>query len=709
MSKYLLLVIITLLGLSSNAQSNISGIIVDKKGEPIIGANVYIENTYDGNFSDVDGKFAFATTVEGMQKLVISYLTYETYYLGQDVAQMKDLDIVLKEATNTLNAVVITAGSFETGDNAKTAVLSPIDVVTTAGAQAGDINTAIATLPGNSTVGEDGRLFVRGGDASETRVFIDGMRVFKPYTTTNSNVPVRSRFSSFLFKGVAFSSGGFSSEYGDALSGVLSMNTTDIPAQNQTDIGVMSLGLTLARTNKWKNDAITFSLGYIDISPYQAIFPDKFDWEKPYRGISGETVYRHKFKSGLYKLYAGGTKSDVIINAEDVNYEDKVKSQIKNDNLYLNSTYKGTVNDEYAVFGGVSYSYDKSALGFNDVVKNVTSQGVHVKGKLTRAVTDRVKITVGSENINQKIKVSTDLIDIPDIKSNLCSAYTEGHVFLSNDFAIKGGVRGEYSDFLEKWNITPRVSLAYKVSEHGQFSLAAGKYFQTPDLSYISSAGLTFENTDQILFNYSYKKKKNILRAELYYKKYNDLVRVFQDGETSSTGHGHAKGFDLFWKDQSSIKNFQYWISYSWLDAEKLYKEFPISAKPNSASTHNLSIVAKYWMPDIRSFVGITYTHGSPRPYDDKNSIDFMQATIKSYNNLSLTWTYLITQQKILFFSLSNIARFKNEFGYQYANAPDENGHFNSRKITPSATSSIFVGFFWTISDDKKANQVDRL
>ncbi|HHB52518.1 MAG TPA: TonB-dependent receptor, partial [Saprospiraceae bacterium] len=240
-------------------QINVTGTVLDLKSKAVIGASVYIENTYDGDFTDEEGKFNFSTDETGKQVIVVSYISYKTKKISLDVNDMHNLTIKIKQEVNELNAVTITAGTFETGENSKTAVLDPIEVVTTAGAEAGDINSAIKTLPGIQTVGEDGRLFVRGGDASETKVFIDGMRVFKPYLTNNANMPTRSRFSSFLFKGVAFSLGGFSAEYGDALSGVLSMNTIDFPKQNQTDISLMSLGLGIGKTKILKNDAISLS------------------------------------------------------------------------------------------------------------------------------------------------------------------------------------------------------------------------------------------------------------------------------------------------------------------------------------------------------------------------------------------------------------------------------------------------------------------
>lgn len=136
------------------AQTTISGTVTDDKDNPIIGANVYLEGTYDGASSDVQGNFVFQTTEKGTQTLVVSMISYETHYEDGNVSLFKNLTIRIKEAINQLKGVTLTAGSFSAGDNSKVSVLKPLDIVTTAGA-AGDFVAALQTLPGTSTVSED--------------------------------------------------------------------------------------------------------------------------------------------------------------------------------------------------------------------------------------------------------------------------------------------------------------------------------------------------------------------------------------------------------------------------------------------------------------------------------------------------------------------------------------------------------------------------
>ncbi|PHK30971.1 TonB-dependent receptor, partial [Nostoc linckia z16] len=161
--------------------------------------------------------------------------------------------------------------------------------------------------------------------------------------------------------------------------------------------------------------------------------------------------------------------------------------------------------------------------------------------------------------------------------------------------------------------------------------------------------------------------------------------------------------------DNKTVKNVDYWISYSYIDSERDYKNYAYGVTPSYIAKHNFSIVGKYWINSLRSQLGVTYSYNSGRPYNDPNQQDFMAGMTKSYNNLSLSWAYLLSQQKILYFSVSNVLGSDNVFGYNYANNPDANGVYPRQAVTQPANRFFFVGFFWTISSDKKSNQLENL
>ena len=150
------------------------------------------------------------------------------------------VDIILKEEPNELKAVTITAGSFAAGDSKRGAVLSSLDIATTAGSNA-DITAALKTLPGAQQVGEQEGLFVRGGAGYEAKQYIDGTLVNNPYNTSVPDIAQRGRFSPFLFKGTVFSTGGYSALYGQALSSVLLLESIDLPEKSEVDATISPL------------------------------------------------------------------------------------------------------------------------------------------------------------------------------------------------------------------------------------------------------------------------------------------------------------------------------------------------------------------------------------------------------------------------------------------------------------------------------------
>lgn len=700
------------------SQTNVTGIVVDFKNRPLAGVNVFIEGTYDGATTTDAGTFSFETTQKGTQILVASLLTFDDVKISFEVEKSISLHIKMKSSVNALDAVVISAGSFKAGDNSKASALKPLDIVTTAGS-AGDIVGALKTLPGAQIVGESGRLFVRGGESDETQTYIDGIRVAQPYGVTANNLPTRGRFSPFLFNGMTFSTGGYSAEFGDALSSVLLMNSISEPDQDKTDISIMTVGLGYGRTKKWEKNSFSVNTSYINLKPYQWVVPQKVSWIKPYQGISGEGVFRQKFSNGLLKMYAAFDYASFALNQQDVNSATPIKVDNHNSNLYFNSSYKGSFGAGWGIQTGLSlglnhvnFSFDTNALKNNEVAS-------HLKLKLDNKLSDKVKLSFGADyfltNFDEYFIPNASSTFTSGYVNNTLAAFTEADIFFTKDFAAKVGVRSMYTDLLDKTVIEPRLAFAYKVAKNSQFSLAYGDFHQMPKQDYLKYfSNLDYEKTQHYILNYTYSANKRTLRTEVFYKAYFDLIKyntptpVFNSVYTN-LGSGYASGAEVFWRDSNSIKNVDYWISYSYIDTKRDFRNYVTSVQPSFVANHTFSVVAKYWSNALKSQISATNSFATGRPYNNPNEVKFMNGKTKAFNDLSLSWAYLLTQQKILFFSISNVLGRDNVFGYQYANNPDASGVYQRQAITQPASRFFFVGFFWSISSDKKANQLDNL
>lgn len=717
--KQILCILFIVSQFSLTAQTTISGKVTDSNKQPIEGASVYLDGTYDGTSTNEQGEFSFFTSEKGTQTLAISFISFETYTKTADVSLLKELKIKLRDDVNSLDAVIINAGTFEAGEKAKVTVLKPLDVVTTASAL-GDVMGALQTLPGTSTVDEDGRLFVRGGEAEETQIFIDGIRVFTPYAASARNIPTRGRFSPFLFKGISFSTGGYSAEYGQALSSILQLNTVDEPVEEKTDLSFMTVGLGLGNTQIWGNNSFSVNTSYVNLRPYQEAFPDRNKWKKPVQAFSGEMVYRYQFKNeSLLKLYGAFSHTHFDVIQDDINYVNGFRFGLNNRNLYFNTSYKNRFGDNWKIETGFSFTNDYSTLNIIDDLVTDNESSMHFKVKLKKQFSSRFKVSFGSEyfttdfnedytpNNSNKLKYG--------FKNNILASFAETDIFFSKNFATKIGIRAENSELLNEFTISPRLSLAYKAHNNSQFSLAYGQFYQNPKNEYLKfSKNFKAENTSHLIANYQATKKDQIFRIEAYYKDYKDLVkynnnRPIYTSNFNNNGSGFAKGIDIFWRQNGKIKNTDYWLSYSYLDTERNYKNYPTSARPSFASKHNLSLVAKHWVEDWKSQIGFSYNFASGRNYTNPNEVGFLNSQTKNYNSLSLNWAYLIDAQKILYLSVNNVLATQNVFGYNYKNTAEPNGNFDRQAIIPNADRFFFVGFFWTISDNKKTNQLDNL
>ncbi|WP_425392072.1 carboxypeptidase-like regulatory domain-containing protein [Ekhidna sp.] len=708
-----LILILTLTGL--NAQYTISGRVTEKSGEPLLGVNVYVKGTYDGATTDINGQYSFSTGKEDSLILVASFIGFQEANIP--VTGNGKYDIVLKEKISQLNAVVITAGAFNASEEGKREVMKPLDIVTTAGATA-DIPGALNTLPGTQTVGETGRLFVRGGDGRETKTFIDGMLVHNEYGPAVPNTPSRSRFSPFMFKGMSFSTGGYSAEYGQALSSALILQSKDVSDNNRADLSLMSVGADVSLTRSFKNSSVAGKVQYTNLTPYFEIAPQNLKWNNAPTGLDGNFAYRVKTsKTGLLKVYSNLSTSDMDLFESDIaNPENELPVKVTNDYAHFNASYRELVSEKWGIRTGVSFTRSDDFASISTNSQKQKLNGYHTKLVADYQHSDRLAFLFGGEVITTKVDqvLSGDEGSLDQSYNEVIRAsFIESEIFASSKLAFKVGARFEGDNLRNQLTLTPRVSGAYKTGENSQVSVAYGEFFQAPQNQIMLSANDAMaEKATHYIMNYQWLKEGQSFRVEAYEKQYDQLVKymsVFDPGSFTFDGDGYARGLDFFWRDSKTFKNMDYWVSYSFLQTERNHRDFPGSFTPAFASAHNFSFVMKKFIEDIKSQIGVTYSFASPRAYNDMNNDKFLSARTPSYHDLSFNISYLYSNQIIVHAMVNNVLGINNIYGYEFADTPDSNGVYASRAITPPAKRFIFLGVFITLSKNKGINQLPNL
>lgn len=677
-----------------SAQVLISGKVTDQKQIPLAGANVFLQGSYDGTTADSLGNFSFKPKLKGIQTVTVTFVGYKPLLrkLDLDSAKIVTINFVMEETDEKIDEVVINAGAFEASDEKKAVILRVFDIATTPSAQ-GDIFGALGTLPGVQKVGEDGRVFVRGGEGYETKTFMDGLLVSTPYLSRMPDMPTRGRFSPLLFSGTLFSTGAYSAEYGQALSSIVDMKTNSPETVNKSSISVMTVGVMGSTSKCWKNGSLSVSGDFINTGLSNVINKQQVDWTKSPNSIDGTVMYRQKTgQTGMYKFF--GTFNNNTSGIIYPNTQTGINQNItmNGSNVYLNNTYNNTLGEKWIIKSGLAWNYDNQKFDI-DKDKVVTNQKmIQAKLGFVHFVNDQTELKFGADWVNysyeQNIRMNGNF-RLP-FSNNQLSGFTEMEYKLTKKFATLIGARIENSSLAKQTTLVPRFSGAYKTGNHSQVSLACGQFYQNAEEDYLKFAPqLKAEKAGHFVMTWQYQTELKTFRIESYLKKYSDLVKFTTQLATdpldySNTGSGHAEGVDIFWRDKETFKSTDYWISYSWINARRNYKDYPSAAIPSYVSEHNLSVVYKRFFEKLRTYASLTYSFASSRPYHDPNLPGFMNSRTNPYNDISLSLTHMMKcfgKQAALHLMVNNLAGFNNVYGYNFSNTRNAAGYYESTPI----------------------------
>ncbi|MFN0035548.1 MAG: TonB-dependent receptor [Saprospiraceae bacterium] len=718
MKQISIFLLFSLLSIALFAQkTTVRGRVSDKSKEPLVGANIYLRDTYDGATSDAEGNFQFDTEESGAQVLFVKYLGYDSLIQQVNLSGgVFEFNPVLRESFNELKVVVISAGSFEASDERKVTVLKPLDIVTTASA-GGDTYGALKTLPGAQvSTGDQEGLFVRGGSGTEAQTFIDGMLVRTPFTASTPDFAARGRFSPFLFKGTVFSTGGYSAQYGQGMSSALILDSQDLPDRSAGTLAVSCVGLSFGQQKLWedKGRAIGGSVNYTNLGPYFSLVKQRPDFTHKPEYLGTEGFFRQKTaKNGLLKFYGYYNTGRMGFNTQAPGDSTTFSFDVKNANAYTNLSWAGYFGDHWKLALGTSYSQDRNDIStsYNTAPDtfNIQNSLSQVRAVATRFFGRLTTLRFGGEYQYATDKIESQRFGGSEIRDHYGAMFAESDIYITTKLVARVGLRGERSSILEEARLSPRVSLAYKLADASQVSFAWGHFYQKGD-SLVWWKGKFvgvipgFQKAEHFILNYQYILNDRTLRVEGFYKKYQDLVTT--RGALANDGKGYAQGLELFYRDKKTLRGVDYWVSYSWLDTKRIFQWYPSEAQPTYAANHVATLVAKKFFPKIKTSMGMTYNYATGRPYYNPDpKIEFLSDRTPAYHNLSVNASYLTTVRKafaVFVLGVTNVLNQEQVFGYRYS----PNGK-DRKAISPAAKRFIFVGAFFSWGTDRRQEVLD--
>lgn len=409
--NFLVLMITIFWGATSiNAQSSghLQGRITDAgSGDPLPGANVYLEGTAIGTATDVEGDYFIKSLNPGKQNIVVSYVGYQKQIVEVVIVSNKTtvLDVSLKWGDKSSVGVVVVTGQLEGQAQAINQQISSDQIVNVVSEQKikelPDANAAesVGRLPGVAVQrdgGEASKLLIRGLDAKFTNVTLNGIQI--PASNSENRDVDLSLISQSTLSGIELYKALTPDQDADAIAGVVNLVTGQAKSGQKINLNVFGIYSGLVKSaNQFKISGQYSNRYFDDIFGVQVGFNvekrdrsrDLFNnsWNVPANGDYRISSLLVQFDDETRKRYGGNINLD--INTND-------GGNIKFINLYSKTTRNQFIsNRDYTSGGSVTYqarAIDREIYTLNNsLIGENHLGGLKINWALSHAYTDNEK------------------------------------------------------------------------------------------------------------------------------------------------------------------------------------------------------------------------------------------------------------------------------------------------------------------------------
>lgn len=714
--SFLALVLVGLAGLQT---PTVTGRIVDETGLPLPGVVITVKGTTTVAVSGEDGRFSVAPAARGAR------LTFELpgFATREVAATTESLQVVLSIAIAETQVTV--RGQAASAPPDTRLALRPLDVVRTAGAQA-DLMRAVAATPGIALVDEGAGLFIRGGDVSETRVVLNGITVNHPYRYETPTGGFRGAVDPFLTQGVSFSTGGFSSEYANALSGVLDLQLLERPTavRGTATAGLagvaVSAGLPIGQRAgvRFAMNKTTSPLLFKVNEP-----PREFD-VLPHGWDGSASFHVDVPGAGSFRAFGLEQRDGVGVQLDQDGFSGFLHSSAAHRLFVID--WKRQLNARWTATAAAGFDRYISGTDLGVLAIDVTDRqssgrvdlagmerGFRLRAGLDaeRSAADLVgTLPVRGGDFGGVSGESRFEVDHDDTRAG---GYAEASRAIGRVTPTIGLRLDRYSQARDT-RVSPRVNITIGVRRSSSIRLAWGEYSQAPSPRYFDQArgqsALRPQRATHAIVGFEQGRLTDawFFRVEGYYKRYRHLPVDAGNGGFADDGFGHARGIDVFARRVWRFIDVR--TSLSVLDARRRWtapeqrERFPLPAGtwtpdfsiPFSAQ---IFVTAPVWRTVS---VSAAWRHAAGRPFTPAIGATPTAAgyepiwgpinseRIPAYRraDLSVSHTRTIGRAMVVMFgAVDNLGGRRNFFEYAYSD------DFSVRRPVASASPrSVYVG-----------------
>ncbi|WP_220654508.1 TonB-dependent receptor [Bacteroides fragilis] len=636
----------------------IKGTVIDKASrQPLEFINVLILGLGRGAVTDAEGHFNIQEVPPGIYRLQASAVGYKTVLTPEYIVSTKDLTIQIETEENLteLEGVTVTASPFRRDLESPVGlrIIGLQEIEKSPGANR-DISRIVQSYPGVafSPAGYRNDLIVRGGSPSENRFYLDGVEIpnINHFSTQGASGGPVGIINADLIREVNFYTGAFPADKGNSLSSVLDFKLRDGDMERnslKTTLGASEVSLASnGHLGKKTSYLVSVRQSYLQFLfdmlglPFLPTFTDaqfklktrfnttneltvlglggidnmklntKLDGEKAEYILSYlPKIQQETFTLGaVYRHYAGAHVQSVVIshsylNNRNTKYLNNDESSAENLSLKLRSVEQET---KFQIENASTFGNWKVNLGANldySQYTNTTFQRVYIDGGKTFdyhtylgfwrwGLFGTISYATPDERFTTSLGVRTD----------------------ANNFS--SGMKG-MSD-----QLSPRLSLSYRLTDGVYLSGNAGLYYQLPPytgLGFKDNNGklvnkyLRYMRVSQESIGLSWRPRNTFeLSIEGFYKKYDKIPFSIVDGiplackgndygvigneALSSTSQGRAYGAEILMK----------WLIAKKLNLSSSFTLFKSEYRNNKESEY----IASAW--DNRYIFNMSGTYNFP-------------------------------------------------------------------------------------------------
>jgi hypothetical protein len=679
--------------------------------------NVIVVGTEVGSISDENGAFIIKNVPLGYVKVQASYLGYltalsEDYLVTNEKTPFINFELI--QDNEQLDEVVVQSKLF------KKSIESPLsrqslgiaEIERNPGGNR-DVLKVIQSLPGvASNPGFRNDIIIRGGSPVENKFYLDGIEVpvinhFQTQGSTGGPVGI---INADLIRNVDFFTSAFESNKGNALSSIIEFTQKDGNPEKintRATLGTSDAGLTLDGPI---NDKTTF-IGSVRQSYLQYLFKlIKLPFLPTYNDFQFKVKHQLSANSEISLIGLGAI--DKFTLNESVNKNVTDEETIKRNRYILSivpvqEQWNYTVGASYKHYAGNSMQqvvvsrnelsnnakkYFNNTANASDLLLDYTSKEIENKFRFenTSTLAKNYKLSVGfgleqAKYTNETFQKTANSDGLSEVNFSSELAMFKYAVFgqiskkyFHSKLAASLGFRMDGADYDAEMrnplnHFSPRISLAYSLSEKLTLNATAGIYSQLPTytilgyrdaennlvnknngLKYIQAnhwvSGFEFapNNSSKISVEGFYKTYKNYpfsVRNQISLANLGADFGVVGNEEVTSTSEGRAYGFELF-AQKKSYAGFYGILSYTFVVSE--FKDNLNNFIPSTWDNKHLLTLTGGKKLKRNWEIGGKYRLVGGRPYTPYD----MDASSEIAN-------YDVTNQGILDYSQLNTERFK--------------------------------------------------